>query len=90
MDREKEIRQAHEARALLDNPMLKAAFENVESQLITQMRASGFKDTDTHHRLVLALQMLAAIKRNIEQTIENGQLAQLEIENKGKFARLFG
>ena len=85
-----ELKDGHEAAALLANPILKAAFENVEAQLVAQMKAAGFKDTDTHHRLVLALQMLAAIRRNIEVTIETGKMARFEAESKGKLARLFG
>jgi len=90
MDREDEVRRGQEAAELLRNPMLKGAFDGVESQLVAQMRASGFKDSETHHRLVIALQMLAAIKRSIEQTVENGQIAKLELEQRGKLSRLFG
>jgi hypothetical protein len=85
-----EMRDGAAAEALLANPMLLEAFANTEAQIVNQMRSAGFKDSETHHRLVLALQMLHAIRRNIETTIETGQMARFELENKGKLARLFG
>ena len=90
MKHEDEIRRAAEAEALLDNKVLKAAFDNTESQLLAQMRSAGFHDEKKHHHLVLALQVLGAIRRNIEVTIETGQMAKLELDNKGKLSRLFG
>lgn len=56
------IERAEEAKRLLQNPVFKAACEEIRLGLVTQMEASGMDDVDTHHHVALALQMLKLIK----------------------------
>lgn len=78
------------ARQLLTNPVFKAAWDSAENSIIAQMAEVKMRDVDMHTRLILALQILNNVRRHIEVTMETGQLADIQLREPNKFARVFG
>lgn len=72
------IRKAEEAKRLLNEPMLKAAFEGVESGLIQAMKSAALGDDKTHHELVLCLQLLGRVRHYFKEVIDTGTMEQLQ------------
>jgi hypothetical protein len=87
---DKEVIDGEKARQLLNNEVFKAAWENAENSIISQMAEVKMRDTEMHTRLILALQILNNVRRHIETTMETGQLAEFSLKEPGKFARVFG
>lgn len=73
-----------EARNLLENPLLREAFEAVEVDLIGQMRRAKLDDTGGHTRLVMALQIANAVRGHLWQLMHDGVTASEEIRLRGK------
>lgn len=81
MNVDQEIRDGHEAQRLLDNPLFKKAFDNIESGLIDRMRFVPMADIDTQHELVLSLQLLNQIKKQVITVVQTGTLAKVQKES---------
>jgi len=79
MDNSKEeIARGEAAKQLLDNPLLKEAFESVRSGIVRAMENSPMGDEKTHNRLAIALQVLAQVKKAISIHIETGTMASIQ------------
>lgn len=87
---EQERIDGEKARQLLGNDVFKAAWKSAEDSLIAQMQEVKMRDTEMHTRLILALQILSSVRRHIEVTLETGQMAELQLKEPNKFARVFG
>jgi hypothetical protein len=80
-----------DARQLLDNKLLKEAFESVAKYVDDQAMTCSPDDAVRAQRIIISKQLLAAIKREITRVIEDGELAKIEIseiERRGRM-RLF-
>jgi hypothetical protein len=78
-------RRAVRAREVLDNELFKGAFENLKEQLRSKRLQADINDEKTHSRLVLAEQIAEGIRRFLEQEIETGQQAALEVDFRRKW-----
>ena len=84
-----EIRNGEDARNLLESPIFRNAMDAVKSGLIGSMGASALGDTQTHNRLVIALQLLNQIEREIKRHVETGTIAQIQVnDNLGRKLKL--
>jgi len=61
---------AEDAQRLLNDPAFKEVLTHMETQIIRQMKRSPLANLDTHHELVLYLQLLESMKAVL------GKLAQ--------------
>ena len=75
---DQEIRRGEEAARLMDSPLLKEAFEKVETGLIDLMKRVEIGNTKTQHELILSLQLLGRIKGHLVETMETGKLARIQ------------
>ena len=73
-----QIRKAEEAKRLLNEPLIKAAFEGVENGLISAMKVSILGDEKTHHELVLCLQLLGRVRGYFQEVIDTGRMEQMQ------------
>lgn len=80
MSLEQQMIDADEAKRLIDNPVFKEAFQGVKSGIISAMESAPMGDEKTHNRLVIALQILGQIEKNITEKIQTGKLAEIEIK----------
>lgn len=75
---DQEIRDGRSAQILLDNPLFKDAFTQIESGLIEKMAIVPMADIDTQHELVLSLQLIRKLKKQFVTVVETGKMAQIQ------------
>lgn len=79
---EERLYQGNRAREILENEAFISAYEVIEKDVIEQWTSSPARDAEGRERLWTYLQMLRKLKAQITQTLETGQLAQLELQHK--------
>lgn len=81
--------RAADAKALLENPLFKAAFEAVSGYLEAKALTCDPDNKEAAQRVVISKQLLAALKREIQRHVESGVVADIrmaELEKKKRFA----
>ncbi len=78
--RREELERADRAKALLDNPMLKTAFDDVEKEILAGME-------QTHDEvLVRKLHVMFVLNRKLQNIlkshVETGRMASLQLQEK--------
>jgi hypothetical protein len=73
-----EVRKGQEADRILSNPVYKEAIESVRNGLVDAMASSPMGDDKTHNRLVIALQLVNQIDRNLKSYMQTGQMAKIQ------------
>lgn len=82
-----DIRRGVEAERVLNEPLLKEAFEKVEAQIVASLKTSRLIDAEQDRQLILQLKALALVRSQIEQVVQTGKLAQIEKESLGSRIR---
>jgi len=82
-----DIKRGEEADRILKNPLFIDAFESVRESIINSMAQSAFGDAQTHNRLVIAMQLLAQIEKQLKDHIATGKMASMKVDDKFKFFR---
>jgi hypothetical protein len=72
--------RGNDARHLLDNALLKEAFAAVGEYIDSQALSCQPDDAARAQRIVISKQLLAAIKREIVRVIEDGDVAEVQID----------
>jgi len=80
MDQMAEVKRGEEAERLMNNPLLKEAFDKLRNGIMEAMATSAVADTGAHHNLVLALQTLMLIERNMREIMTTGKMASIQLE----------
>lgn len=83
---------AEDARQLLENKLFRGAFEAVEGYLVGVAESCDPDNKDKAQRVVISMQLLKALKREIERQVEDGAVADVEIaelERKRGITRFF-
>lgn len=75
-----EIQRGDEAERILDNPVFKDAVESVRKGIVNAMAESPMGDDKTHNRLVIALQLVNQIERNLKTVMQTGKMAVMQVE----------
>lgn len=89
MTPEEEIIRAGQAKEVFDSQIFKDARAHITNQIQAQMAAAPIADQAMHTRLIMMLQLWNALERWFEQTIQTGQLADVEIERRRKVVDFF-
>lgn len=79
MSLEQDQFRAEDAKQLLENKMLKDAFDAVSGYIDQQALACEADNKDRAQRIVISKQLLAGIRREIYRHIESGQVASIRI-----------
>jgi hypothetical protein len=77
-----EIVRGEEARALLENPLIADAFKAVKDGIMSGMNQSAMTDNEMHTRLVIALQLINQIERQITEHVTTGKMAELQLKEE--------
>ena len=77
---ETQLRRGKRAQALLDDPLLKQAFEDLLETYKDQIFNTNFADDDKRKSLWMAYNMLDKIKGHLQTIMESGKLAQKDLE----------
>lgn len=72
--------RGNDARNLLQNPLLKEAFERVAGYIDGQALACPPDNKDQAQRIVISKQLLGAIRRELTRVVEDGNVAQVQID----------
>lgn len=89
MTPEKRLIDGADARQLLDNALFNEAFDAVAGYLDQQALSCDPDNKDKAQRIVISKQILSAIKREITRKVEDGALAEIqmqELEQRRRFA----
>ena len=81
--------RATEARQLLETPMFIEAWEAVENHLKMQALTCDADNAQKALRIVISLQLLAGVKREIQRIVNDGVVAEVqlsELDQKKKFS----
>ena len=76
-----EITRGDEAARVLENPAYKEAIEAVRAGIIANMASSPLGDEKTHNKLVIALQTLNQIEKQLRDVMTTGRLAAMQKES---------
>ena len=80
--------RATDAKQLLENPLFTEAWEAVEGHLNMQALSCSPDDATKCQRIVISQQLLAAVKREIQRVVTDGQVAQVQIAELEKRNKL--
>lgn len=75
-----EAKLGREAEELLNHPLLVDAFDKMEEAYLSAWRGSKLPDLEERERLWLAVQVLAEVRNHLRVVVENGVVANKEIE----------
>lgn len=84
-----DARRADEARRVLQSESFIGAFEALRKDLQRQMSAVKPTDSQTKDKLIDMWQLVDALERYFVKTIETGDVAVMQLEEKKKF-KVFG
>ena len=77
---ETQIRQAKRAEVLLNDPLLKQAFEDLLETYRQEIFNTNFADDEKRRSLWMAFNMLDKIRGHLQTIMESGKLAQQDLE----------
>lgn len=78
---ESKISRAARASALLNDGLLKEAFELLEKEYITAWKeAFGPRDTDARERMWHAIQVLGKVQGHLQKAINDGKIARAQLD----------
>jgi len=83
-----EIKLGEQAAQILDNPVYQEAIAKVRENIVSSMTNSPLGDEKTHNRLVIALQLLNQINKQLTDVMQTGKLAAIQTD-RPKF-KIFG
>lgn len=73
--------RGHRAKALLEDDILKSAFDTLRADYLKFWEATTARDTDARERLWQAVQILGKVQTHLETVVSNGNLADFEIRS---------
>lgn len=76
----KDVKRGEEARYLITHPLMVEAFGKVRDGIINAMSVSPMGDEKTHNRLVIAMQLLNSIEKQLQDVVTTGKLVALQTE----------
>jgi hypothetical protein len=80
-----EVKRGEQAAQILENPLFKESVDKVREGIIKSMATSALGDSETHNRLVIALQLLNQIEKQLSDVMATGKLAAIQTSDKRKF-----
>ena len=84
MDNDEQFRQGQDAQRVWDEPSFKKARESVREAILQRWATSPVADKEGQHELRLMLKLLDDLEGNLQRAIQDGKIAQLEIERSAK------
>ena len=82
-----EVKRGEQAAQVLENPLFKESITKVRDGIIKSMASSALGDAETHNRLVIAMQLLNQIEKQLQDAINTGKMSAIQTDNKFKIFR---
>ena len=77
---EEQIRRGKQAQVLIQDPLLKTAFEDLLETYRQEIFHTSFADDDKRRSLWMAYNMVDKIRGHLQSVMESGKLAQKDLE----------
>ena len=87
MTEHEEMIRGEDAERILSNPIFIESIDKVRQGIISSMEQSALGDESTHNRLVIALQLLNKIEKNIKEVAETGKMIKMQIDKPSFLSR---
>jgi predicted component of type VI protein secretion system len=87
MNLEKDSQRGADAQFILGHKLYKEAWNATADALTQQRRKVALKDTDMHTRLIMAEQVLDSVRRHIEDAMNTGRMAEIQLKQSGSMRR---
>jgi len=81
--RTQQERAAH-AERLLNDPLLKEAFDKLDEEFVRTWRQTSVNDTEARERIYSLCTALEAIKQHLAGVIVDGKIAKMNLEQQQK------
>ena len=81
-----EMVRGQHGRELLDNPVFQTLWTDFENQIVRELKRSSPRDADGREKAVLMMQMLEKIKAMVQETVNTGKMAAIQIQSKKTLA----
>jgi oxalate decarboxylase/phosphoglucose isomerase-like protein (cupin superfamily) len=81
------LHRASRVREVVENEEFQSAFEAIEQELTEAWKTSPQRDADGREKLFLALTMLHKVKSALEQTMQSGQIALMNLRHQNPTTR---
>ena len=79
-NKEKQVRQGKRAEQLLNDPLVKTAFEDLLKMYKQEIFNTSFADDEKRRYLWVAYNMVDKIKGHLQSVMESGKLTQQELD----------
>lgn len=79
-----EIKRGERAAEVLTNELYIEAFTKVREGIIQSMSQSPLGDAETHNRLVIAMQLLNQIEKQLKDVVTTGKMSAMQTTDKRK------
>lgn len=77
MTQDEEIRRGFEAKRLLDDPLLKDAFDKIERAFVDALKTTPLTDKELEREVVRSLQVLHKVQGLIRDVVTTGKMAEI-------------
>src|SRR5262249_21140551 len=77
----KDAARGARAKALVENELLVEAFAELEKEYTAAWRSTGARDSEAREKLYLAVNIVGKVREHLNYVINNGKLAQAELNN---------
>lgn len=85
MNERERIARAERVEKLLNDPELKAAFDNTRTAIFEKIEATPIRDVEGLTQLRLCLKLLGDVKANLVHALNDGKAAEFHVEQQKKF-----
>lgn len=82
MTEDEEVRRGHEAKRLLETPLLIEAFKTIELEILTKWHESPAGDEKGREKLWLSIKLLNRVEAHVKSVALTGEMAQLSLKQK--------
>jgi hypothetical protein len=74
-----EINKGHQAKELLENPLLADALKALEEDTIKKLKEAPVRDYEGQHELFLMLKLIEKFEHDLKRHIQTGRLASISL-----------
>ena len=83
-----EIQASQDAKMVLDSPAYQKAWKEIREGIISAMNAAPMGDEKTHNKLVISLQIVNKLQKQLENALVTGKMAEIQLDEQSKFKRM--
>ena len=81
MTEKEEMIRGEEADRILNSNVFQESMTKVRDGIIATMSQSALGDSETHNRLVIAMQLLNQIEKQLKDVMNTGKMARIQVND---------